>query len=132
MIDQGQHGVKPIPLLECRCCTFLIAVGGHHGGVQVDDHLVARTGQRSLTTPDALASSGPCGADRGESGIDIVGECGDQSGHGGIGGNPPEHLRLSPHHGDISSTVTAEGHRDGHIGEDLGRVVHRMRRSPRR
>lgn len=107
-------------------------MGGHQGGIQVDDHLVARAGQRSLTTPDTLTSKCPRGADRRESSIDIVGECGDQSGHGGIGGDLPEQLGLGPDHRDISGAVTAESDCDRHISQDLGRVVDRTRCSPRR
>ena len=108
-------------------------MGGNQSGVQIDDHLIAhRATNRPSTGPDPSTGSGPRGADRCDHRIDVATEGGDQSGHGGIGGHVTEHLRLGPRHRDVGGAVTAQRDRGRQINQNLGRIVGRPRRPPRR
>jgi hypothetical protein len=82
--------------------------------------------------PDPLAYFGPRGTDRGQSLRPACGELVDEPGDGRVGGHRPEHGRLGPQHADIDQAVPAQRDRQGHVRQDLPRIVYRPRPPPRR
>ena len=47
-----------------------------------------------------------------------------------VGGHRPEHTRLGPQHAHVGQAVTAQCDRQGHVQQDLARIVYRPRASP--
>ena len=133
VVDERDERVMAEGLLPGRGGVLLLGVGEDQHAVDVHDHAAvggrtARTGQ----VPDPLAYFGTCVPDRREGLRAGGGEGVDETGDRRIGSHRAEHVRLGPQHADVGQAVPAECDGQGHIQQDLARVVHRPRLAPRR
>lgn len=133
VVDEPHQRVVPVGPLPGGCGVLLVGVRDHQHPVEVDGHRPARIRCTALgQLPDPLAGSGPCGTSRLQGLLAGGGESFDQTGDRRIGGHRPEHGRLGPQHADIREAVPAQCDRQGHVQQDLARIVHRPSLPPRR
>jgi hypothetical protein len=133
VIDEAHQRMVSEGLLPGRGGVLLLGVGQYEHSVQVHDHPpTAVRGGGLGHAPDVFARFGACGPYRGEVLRPGGGEGVDEAGDRRVGGHRPEHSRLGPQHGGIREAVPAQRDRQGHVQQDLARIVHRPRASPRR
>jgi hypothetical protein len=131
VVGEGQQRGEPEAPLEGGLRTFLVRVRVDQRRVQVDDQPPVRRGHR-LQLPDLRSRLRPGAAERGQRGVRVGGERGDQPRHGRVRGHVTEQLRLAADRGQVGQAVTAQRDRDREIEQHLARIVPGTDRSPRR
>ncbi|MGX1367446.1 plasmid stabilization system protein ParE [Streptomyces canus] len=124
VVDEPHQRVVAVGSLPGGCGVLLVRVRDHQYPVEVHGDRPVRI-RRPLAgqLPDAGACFGPGSTDRRQSLLLGGGEGVDEAGDRRVGGHRPEHSRLRPQHAGIREAVTAQGDRQGHVQEDLARIV---------
>jgi hypothetical protein len=137
VVHERAQRVKPEPPLERRASLLLIRVRRHQRRVQVHDQRLARVrvvvrrvdpGQLPHPSPRRR----PGGVDRRQRGRGVRGQRGDRARDRRVRRHQPVQARLTAQHRDVRQAVPAQGQGHRQIQDDLGRVVHRQRLTPRR
>jgi hypothetical protein len=113
VIEERAQRVMPEAAFERRRGLLLLRVGGHQGGVDIDDQRspvinpVIR-GDDTGPGPHLPAGGGSGHLDRAHGPVGVVGQRGDQPRDRRVRGDPPEHLGCPAQHRNIGQTVTAD------------------------
>jgi hypothetical protein len=131
MVDEGRKRVVSVGFLPGRGRVLFVGVCAHKDTVEVDGDLtVGVRGVVACQRPDPVADFGPSGPNGLQSPPAGSGKSVDQTGDGRVGSNRTEDGRLAPQHRDVREAVPAERDRQGHVQQDLARIVEGPRFPP--
>lgn len=137
VVDEGAQRVESVSALERRSRPLLVGVRSHQRGIHIDDQRRlgaggvvwgVLTGQR----PCPRAGRGPGRIDRPQRRGSLSRQSVDRARDRRVGGHRSVEVGFGAQQRDVRQGVPAQRQAQRQVGDDLGRIVHRQRLTPRR